>query len=129
MASLVGSVANSLRYRGREGQWAWVLHRVTGLGVVLFLLLHIFDIFLMAAGEDVFEQFLDLYTAAPFRILEAGLIFAVISHALNGARIIIVDFWPQYGSYHKFLWYVQLVLSILISIPAVYVTIKPIFSG
>lgn len=129
MASLVGSVVNSLRYRGREGQWAWVLHRVTGLGVVMFLLLHIFDIFLMAAGEEVFEQFLDLYTAAPFRILEAGLIFAVISHALNGARIIIIDFWPQYGRHQKTLWRVQLALSILISIPAIFVTVKPIFSG
>lgn len=129
MANLVGTVVNSLRYRGREGQWAWILHRVTGLGVVLFLMLHIFDIFLMAAGKETFETFLDLYTAAPFRILEAGLIFAVIYHALNGARVIIVDFWPQYGRFHRVLWRVQLTLAILISIPAVFVTIKPIFEG
>ena len=60
MANLVGTVANSFRYRGREGQWAWMLHRITGLGVVFFLLLHIFDIFLMAAGREVFEDFLGL---------------------------------------------------------------------
>jgi succinate dehydrogenase / fumarate reductase cytochrome b subunit len=129
MANLVGTVVNSLRYQGREGQWAWILHRVTGLGVVLFLMLHIFDIFLMAAGEETFETFLDLYTAAPFRVLEAGLIFAVIYHALNGARVIIVDFWPQYGRFHRVLWRVQLTLAILVSIPAVFVTIKPIFGG
>lgn len=129
MANLVGTVANSIRYRGRDGQWAWMLHRVTGLGVVLFLLLHIFDIFLMAAGEEAFEAFLDLYTAAPFRLLEAGLIFAVIYHALNGARVIIVDFWPQVGRYQKILWRVQLTLSVMISIPAVIVTIRPIFTG
>jgi len=129
MANLVGTVVNSLRYRGREGQWAWMLHRVTGIGVVLFLALHIFDIFLMAAGEETFEKFLDLYTAAPFRVLEAGLIFAVIYHALNGARVIIVDFWPQYGRFHRILWRVQLTLAILVSIPAVFVTIKPIFGG
>jgi succinate dehydrogenase / fumarate reductase cytochrome b subunit len=129
MANLVGTVVNSIRYRGRDGQWAWMLHRVTGLGVVLFLLLHIFDIFLMAAGEETFETFLDLYTAAPFRLLEAGLIFAVIYHALNGARVIVVDFWPQVGRYQKVLWRVQLALSILVSIPAIIVTIKPIFAG
>jgi len=129
MANLVGTVVNSLRYQGREGQWAWMLHRVTGLGVVLFLMLHIFDIFLMAAGKETFETFLDLYTAIPFRVLEAGLIFAVIYHALNGARVIIVDFWPQYGRFHRVLWRVQLTLAILVSIPAVFVTIKPIFGG
>jgi succinate dehydrogenase / fumarate reductase cytochrome b subunit len=129
MSSLVGTVVNSLRYRGREGQWAWLLHRVTGLGVVLFLLLHIFDIFLMAAGEEAFETFLDLYTAAPLRVLEAGLIFAVIYHALNGARVIIVDFWPQTGRYQKVLWRVQLALAVLITIPGVFATLRPIFTG
>lgn len=129
MAKVTETVVNSLRYQGRDGQWAWLLHRVTGLGVVLFLLLHVFDIFLMAAGEDVFERFLTLYTAAPFRFLEAGLIFAVIYHALNGARIIIIDFWPKYGRYQKILWRAQLALAILASIPAVIITIRPIFTG
>ena len=129
MASVVGTIVNSLRYRGRDGQWAWVLHRVTGLGVVLFLLLHILDIFLMAAGKETFEKFLDLYTAAPFRVLEAGLIFAVIYHALNGTRVIIVDFWPQFGRYQKLLWRIQLTLAVLISIPGVIVTLRPIFEG
>jgi succinate dehydrogenase / fumarate reductase cytochrome b subunit len=102
---------------------------VTGLGVVLFLLLHVFDIFLMAAGEEVFEEFLTLYTGAPFRLLEAALIFAVIYHALNGTRVIIIDFWPQYGRHQKLLWRVQLVLATLVSIPAIIITIRPIFTG
>jgi succinate dehydrogenase / fumarate reductase cytochrome b subunit len=106
-----------------------MLHRVTGLGVVLFLMLHVFDIFLMAAGEDVFETFLDLYTAAPFRLLEAGLIASVIYHALNGARVIIVDFWPQYGRYQDQMWRVVMVLASVLSIPAVFITIRPIFTG
>jgi len=129
MANVVETIVNSLRYRGRDGQWAWMLHRVTGLGVVLFLLLHIFDIFLMAAGKETFEKFLDLYTAAPFRVAEAGLIFAVIYHALNGTRVIVVDFWPQAGRYQKTFWRIQLALSVFISVPAVFVTIKPVFGG
>ncbi len=129
MANLVGTVSSSLRYRGRDGQWAWMMHRVTGLGVMLFLMLHIFDIFLMAAGEEAFERFLDLYTAAPFRVLESVLIFSVIYHALNGARVIIVDFWPQVGRHQKVLWRIQLTLAALVSIPAVIITLRPIFTG
>ena len=127
MTNLTETVANSLHYRGRDGQWAWMLHRVTGLGVVLFLILHIVDIFLMAAGKETFEKFLDLYTAAPMRLLESGLIFSVIYHALNGARVVVIDFWPQVGRYQKVLWRIQLVLAILIAIPAVIVTLRPIF--
>jgi len=106
-----------------------MLHRVTGLGVVLFLLLHITDIFLMAAGEETFEKFLNLYTAAPFRVLESALIFAVIYHALNGTRVIVIDFWPQVGRYQRILWRVQLTLAILIAIPGVIITLRPIFGG
>jgi succinate dehydrogenase / fumarate reductase cytochrome b subunit len=129
MSNLVATISNSLRYRGRDGQWAWLLHRVTGIGVVLFLLLHVFDIFLMAAGKEVFEEFLTLYTAAPFRLLEAGLIAAVIYHALNGARIIIIDFWPQYGVHQDILWRAVVVLAVILSIPGVIITIRPIFTG
>jgi succinate dehydrogenase / fumarate reductase cytochrome b subunit len=106
-----------------------MLHRLSGIGVVLFLLLHIVDIFLMAAGKETFEKFLDLYTAAPFRVLEGALIFGVIYHALNGARIILIDFWPQFGRYQRVLWPIQLALALLISIPGFIVTIRPIFAG
>jgi succinate dehydrogenase / fumarate reductase cytochrome b subunit len=123
------TAANALRYRGRDGQWAWMLHRTTGLGVVLFLMLHIVDIFLMAAGEDTFNTFLTIYTAAPFRVLEALLIFAVIYHALNGARIIVIDFWPTAGRYQQWLWRAQLTIAILGSIPGMIITISPIFGG
>ena len=43
-------VLEGLRYRGREGMIAWLLHRLSGLGVLLFLVIHIFDIFLMGFG-------------------------------------------------------------------------------
>ena len=90
---------------------------------------NIIDIFLMAAGKETFEKFLNLYTAAPFRLLESGLIFAVIYHALNGARIIVVDFWPQFGRYQKVLWRAQLTLAVLISIPGIIATLRPILGG
>ena len=43
LTSLVLTVRETLRYRGAIGQWSWVLHRLTGVGVVLFLALHVID--------------------------------------------------------------------------------------
>ena len=43
LTSLVLTVRETLRYRGAIGQWSWVLHRLTGVGVALFLALHVID--------------------------------------------------------------------------------------
>jgi len=43
----------AMAYRGREGQIAWLRHRITGIGVFLSLLLLIVDVLLMPCGPDV----------------------------------------------------------------------------
>ena len=43
-------------YRGQSGQWSWLLHRVTGLAVLLFLLVHIVDITLIGFGPTVYND-------------------------------------------------------------------------
>ena len=43
MTGLVTTITETMRYKGAIGQWSWVLHRITGLGVVLFITLHIVD--------------------------------------------------------------------------------------
>jgi len=43
MSSLVTTLSGYLGYRGREGQWSFLLHRITGLGTGLFLTIHILD--------------------------------------------------------------------------------------
>ena len=83
MASAVASIWQGITYRGREGHYAWLLHRVGGLGIMAFLLLHILDIFLVGFGPEVFGKFLILYTWPPFKIAELGLIFGVVYHAFQ----------------------------------------------
>ena len=59
----MAAIANFFRavtYRGREGQIAWMLHRITGIGVFFFLILHILDIFLMSFGPEVFNALLQI---------------------------------------------------------------------
>ena len=56
MTSLVTTVTGTLRYRGQLGQWSWVLHRVSGLGTVLFLILHVIDTSWAAFYPEKYEQ-------------------------------------------------------------------------
>ncbi|HEV2494897.1 MAG TPA: succinate dehydrogenase, cytochrome b556 subunit [Terriglobia bacterium] len=110
-----------LTYRGKEGQWAWILHRLTGLGVLLFLLIHIVDIALIGWGPAVFNKLLFLYREPVFRLSEIVLAGAVLYHALNGVRIVIIDFWPAATTVHKRMAYAVWVLFGVVFIPtAIY---------
>lgn len=130
MASAVASIWQGITYRGREGHWAWLLHRVSGLGILLFLFLHILDIYLVGVGREIFEQFLFFYHSPPFKVLVLGLLFGVFYHAFNGVRIILVDFWPERFSNWKTqrtMFRIVLALTLLAFIPAATATIAPIF--
>lgn len=106
-------------YRGKAGQWSWMLHRLTGLGVLLFLLIHIADIALIGWGPRVFNSLLVLYRGRVFRLGEVLLAGAVLYHALNGIRIIIIDFWPAATVVHRKLIYAVVVVFAIVFIPAV----------
>ncbi len=122
MATLVSDIFRAVTYRGREGHIAWLLHRVTGIGVFLFLALHIFDIFLMSFGPEVFEALLFIYHKFIFKLLIVfGLYLGVLYHALNGIRIVTIDFWPDMGQRQARLWRIQMVIFTLAYVPsAVY---------
>ena len=127
MSAVTAGFSEYIGYRGREGMWAWILHRLTGLGVMFFLIWHILDIFLMAFGADEFNKFLVIYKAAPFRVLEIFLVFSVIFHAFNGARVIVLDFVPRAMDYEAELFWVVLGASLVIWAPAAVAMAAPLF--
>lgn len=114
-------------YRGGAGQWAWVLHRLSGLGVLLFLVIHILDTALVLFGPEVYDKVVKIYTNPVFRLGEVGLAGAVIYHALNGIRITALDFWPELSGRHKELFYGVVALFVAIFLPSAYLMLKPLF--
>ncbi len=107
-----------LRYRGGIGQWAWAVNRVAGLGVLLFLALHIFDIFLAGFGPALFNELLFLYKGPLVRVLDLFLLFGLLYHGINGLRLTLMDFKPSMAQYNATLFNVQIVLFLLIYVPA-----------
>ncbi|HXG40804.1 MAG TPA: hypothetical protein VNJ28_07660, partial [Candidatus Limnocylindrales bacterium] len=59
------------------------------------------------------------------RVLEVLLGAAVLYHALNGLRIIIIDFWPALTPYHRWLWYANWVVFVLVGLPVAYEIMAP----
>jgi succinate dehydrogenase / fumarate reductase cytochrome b subunit len=93
MSTLKTTLTGYLKYRGREGQWSFMLHRITGLGTLLFLSIHILDMAAFYWSPDFFHNALELYRSPLFMLLEIVLVFCVFFHGANGIRIAIVDMW------------------------------------
>jgi succinate dehydrogenase / fumarate reductase, membrane anchor subunit len=93
-------------YSGDPGQYAWVFHRATGIGILFFLLIHIVDIMLVGLGRDVYDHSVEFYGRAELIPMEIALVGAVIYHTLNGLRVIAIDFtsWGYRKERQMFYW-------------------------
>jgi len=116
-----------LRYRGSEGMLAWAFHRISGVAIWLFVVLHVIDIYLVGGNPDAYNEILQIYASLPGRIMEVLLGAALLYHALNGLRIIIMDFWPAMTIYHKQLWYACWVIFVAVGLPVTYQIMAPAF--
>ena len=92
-------------YRGREGMWSWVAHRVTGVLIFFFLLVHVLDTALVRVSPEAYNAAIGTYQTPIMGIGEAGLVAAIVFHAFNGIRIMLVDFWAKGPKFQKvMLW-------------------------
>lgn len=101
MTSLVLTITETLRYRGAIGQWSWVLHRITGIGVVFFLILHVVDTSWAVFYPELYVTAIAEYQSPLFTIGEFALVAAVVYHALNGLRISFFDYKPELWKYQQ----------------------------
>jgi succinate dehydrogenase / fumarate reductase cytochrome b subunit len=121
LTSLVLTITETLRYRGALGQWSWVLHRITGLGVVLFLTLHVIDTSWSVFYPEKYVQAIASYQSPLFTIGEFALVACVVYHALNGLRIAIIDFKPVWWRHQQRAAVYVLVGTVIILIPTFYI--------
>lgn len=116
-----------LRYRGSEGMLAWAFHRISGAAIWLFILLHVLDIWLVGANPELYDEVLAIYASPIGRVGETLLGAALLYHALNGLRIVIMDFWPAMTRYHRQMWYVSWILFAAIGLPIAAQIMFPAF--
>lgn len=123
-SSLKTTFKGYVGYRGKEGQWSFLLHRITGLGVLLFLLIHIVDTSFVYFLPNLYGEVINLYRSTLFGILEIGLIFCLFFHGVNGVRIAYLDLirpvdWNQASERRSAV--IALVVTLVLFVPsAVY---------
>ncbi len=116
-----------LRYRGGGPMWAWIFHRLSGLGILIFVGLHVLASFFQhQLGSDIGLTINIIYESLYFQII---VYFVVIFHALNGLRIIILDFWPSALEYQREAIWLQWLIFIPVYGLTVMIMVQRFLSG
>ncbi len=104
-------------YRGREGMWSWVAHRVTGVLIFFFLFAHVLDTALVRVSPEAYNTVIGTYKNPVVGLGEAGLVAAIIFHAFNGVRIMLVDFWSHGPRFQRQMLWAVVGLWVLLFVP------------
>jgi succinate dehydrogenase / fumarate reductase cytochrome b subunit len=79
------------KYRMHIGTLAWILHRLSGLGLIFYLVLHVWVIAHLIGGEESFDGIMEFLSTPLFKFLEIGLVGTILYHLFNGLRITLID--------------------------------------
>jgi succinate dehydrogenase cytochrome b subunit len=78
--------------RRPTGMWAYALNRITGIGLVVYLYLHLAVLSLLAGGQGSWDTFVSLARTPVFLLLDVILIAGALIHGLNGIRLTLTGF-------------------------------------
>lgn len=121
------SLLAGLRYKGRQGMLNWALHRITGLGILLFVGTHVVvSFFGQQFGDDLAFAINTVYESWQFQIF---VYFSVLFHALNGTRLALMDLFPSLIRYQEELIWLQWLIFIPVYALPVYIMIQSALSG
>ena len=92
--------------------WSWVLHRISGVGIFFFLLVHILDTALVRVSPEAYNVVIESYKTPIIGVAELGLVGAIVFHGLNGLRVIAVDFWAKGTKYQSIMFWAVMIITV-----------------
>jgi succinate dehydrogenase / fumarate reductase, cytochrome b subunit len=101
------------RYKIRVGMLAWMFHRLSGLAIVFYLIVHVWGLRALTSPA-AYNELIAGYHAPIFKLGEFLLLCAVVYHALNGLRIVLIDFVGWSPQQRRLFWTLGAVAVVLI---------------
>ena len=122
---LAQAQARVVSYRVSWAQLAWFGHRLSGIGVLIYLFLHILETSTVTLGPDVYDATLGLFRNLPVRLGEILLMAALVYHSLNGLKVILLDFVPATTAWYRPLTYGVVIATVTAMIPLSLIMLAP----
>jgi succinate dehydrogenase / fumarate reductase cytochrome b subunit len=114
-----------LRYRVSWAQLAWFGHRLSGIGVLVYLFMHIVETSTVLLGPDVYNTTLGFFRNPVIRAGEILLMAALVYHSLNGLKIILIDFVPAATAWYRPLTYGVVIATVVAMVPMSVIMFAP----
>jgi succinate dehydrogenase / fumarate reductase cytochrome b subunit len=128
MEASVATLPAGTLYRGKVGMWSWVFHRISGVGIFFFLLVHILDTALVRVSPEAYNAVMASYKTPLIGTAELGLVAAILFHGLNGLRITAVDFWSKGIKFQAVLFWAIIVITVVLVAAFTPVHLARVFS-
>ncbi len=94
------ALRDALRYRGQGPMWAFILHRLSGVGIVFFVGLHVLAAYMASRSWGV-DAGIVINALYEHWLVQAFIFFCALFHAVNGLRIVVMDLWPALLEYQR----------------------------
>ena len=108
--------------RGRRpGSWAFALNRLTGIGLSLYLIVHLIVLTTLLRGEQAWNDFVAIAKTPPFLILDVILIIGLVFHGLNGVRVALVGTGIAADKQRSLFWALMIVGVLIAAVGGVFV--------
>jgi succinate dehydrogenase / fumarate reductase cytochrome b subunit len=114
-----GKYAEEVRLNPNVGSWSWLLHRITGVILVIYLFMHLLALSSSTGGASKFNTWISSLQTPLTHVLEIGLAAVVAFHLLNGLRITVADFFFLTKPHKTIFWVAMVIFLIFMVITAV----------
>ncbi len=98
---------------GPSGMLAFMLHRISGIGLVAYLFLHLALLNQLRQGPDAWSAFLQTMRSPWVLFLDGVLLLGVLIHGLNGLRLMLVGLGISVKHEKQLFWACILLAMIL----------------
>jgi succinate dehydrogenase / fumarate reductase cytochrome b subunit len=114
-------------YKGSMPYYAFSIHRLTGMGIILFVGLHVAASFMMQRQYGTLGiEINSLYELWWFQII---VVFCVLFHVFNGVRVVILDIWPKLIKFEREAVYLLWAVFVPVYLLTVYVIVMKAITG
>ncbi len=100
--------------RRRVGSWAFALNRLTGLGLTLYLFLHLGILTILLQGETAWNDFVSVVKSPLFLFFDVILLFGLIFHGLNGIRVALIGSGYSTDNQRSLFWLLMVIGFVLL---------------
>jgi succinate dehydrogenase / fumarate reductase cytochrome b subunit len=125
---MIKGTANEVRLNPNVGTWSWLLHRISGLLLLVYLFMHLWVLGSANSGAAAFDLRLKTVQSPLFHFLEIGLILVIFYHMVNGIAVTVMDF-ADISSKHKAVVTAMVTVFAILAIVTLVVLLPRVLGG